>query len=115
MAFSVRITGISRETGEAMFELEPSWWDTAVLMRDHRFIQSEQTRGYQDYDADLSVDETRSLHEQFLPKATAGAFGHCGWPEIIQRQVAALNAALRADDEFSHFHISVFEWESGLG
>lgn len=67
VAFAVRITGISRETGEASFELEPAWWDAATLMRDDRFLQSEHTRGYQDYDADLSVDETCTLHKQSSP------------------------------------------------
>jgi hypothetical protein len=84
-------------------------------MRDERFSPILQTHGYLEYGADLSVNETRKLHQQFLPEARAETYRLCGWPEIIQPQIAALDVALsETGNQFSHFRVYVFEWESGL-
>lgn len=100
VAFSVQITGVRSDLGQANFDLQPAWWDAATLMRDGRFVPSEQTSGYQDYVAKLSVEETRKLHEQFLPEARAAFFS----PAIGKRSfshnlavslIAASNAASR--------------------
>ncbi len=114
MAFSVRITGYLKATGAPAFELEPPWWPERALRQDARF-QDSVADGYLDYDADLSIEATRELHERFRPAATQGGFAYSGWQAQIQPMLAALDHVLGARaSEFARFHVYVFEWESGL-
>jgi hypothetical protein len=115
MAFSVQVFGYSRATGEKALELELRWWVPGMLWDDPRFIHSNDTGSYSDYDADLSVEEMRELHERFLPAATSGVFEHPHWQAVLQPKLRRLHDALyERADEFSHFRVNVFEWESGL-
>ncbi len=116
VAFSVRIIGYSKETQEPSFEMEPPWWPKSDLMVDPRFRVSNDTGGYLDYDADLSVEEAREMHEQFKPEATRGVYEYSGWQKLIQPMLKELDLIFVArTHEFSHFRVNVFEWESGLG
>ena len=114
MAFSVRIKGITKEGGVS-FTLEPSWWDANELKRDDRFTVTNDTGSYDDYDADLSVEETRALHEQFREATVSGIYGVEGWQSRIRPILDVLDEALEVgNNKYSHFHVTVFEWESGL-
>ncbi len=114
MTFAVRITGYLKETGAPAFEMEPSWWPERELRQDARF-QASAADGYLDYDADLSVEATRELHERFKSRATQGGFAYSGWQAQIQPMLVALDHVLGARaPEFARFHVHVFEWESGL-
>lgn len=115
MAFSVRLTGYARQTGEALFSIEPPWWPVSALRADARWGVPTIDCGYVDYHADLSVAATRVLHEQLKPKATQGVFADADWQSQIQPMLELLDTlfGVRAT-EFSHFRVTVFEWESGL-
>jgi hypothetical protein len=118
MAFSVKVTGFPIGGGDtaptAILTVEPSWWDDKSLRADPRFARSE-TDGYLDYDADLSVEGMRLLHESQLPNASSGVYAEKSWRHIIHCELAVLHAALHDDPgEYSRFHVRVFEWESGL-
>ena len=115
MAFSVRIIGISKKTGKALLDMEPQWWRANQLEDDERFVMSNDG-SYFDYDADLSIEEMKDLHEQFKRAAiTDTVYGSDQWQEIIQSKLELLDKALYSEtDQYSHFHVTVFEWESGL-
>ena len=95
--------------------MKPPWWDTNQLRKDNRFSESNDTGSYLDYDADVSVEEMKVIHEMFKPAATSGVFEYDKWQEVIQPMLKELDEALYSDSEkYSHFHVNVFEWESGL-
>ncbi len=115
MAFSVRLTGYAQQTGEALFRVEPPWWSASALRADERWGVPTIDAGYVDYHADLGVAETRALHEQYRSRATQGVFADADWQFQIQPMLELLDIifGVRAS-EFSHFRVTVFEWESGL-
>ena len=74
-----------------------------------------ETAGYVDYDADFSLEEFRELHERFKPNATTGFWSGEAWKEIIPPQLQAIeDAVASASETNAQFHVTVFEWESGL-
>ena len=98
---------------------------------------TNETGSYVDKDADISTAEARILHEQFKHRllekiaynsrcveAERGRTDQYASSRLAGyvEYVTALKAALQAMDsavadgsaEFSHFHVCVFEWDSGL-
>ena len=110
MAFSVKIKGFAKDSKKILLEMEPPWWDTNQLKKDNRFVISNDTGSYFDYDADVSVEEMKEIHERFRPASNSGVFKCDDWQPMIND----LDKALYSDSaNYSHFHINVFEWESG--
>jgi len=71
--------------------------------------------GYRDYIAELSADQLKKLHEQFRPEATSGVYKSEGWQERIQPILKVSDEALYANsDQYAHFRVGVYEWESGF-
>jgi hypothetical protein len=95
--------------------MEPQWWSAKQLENDERFVVSNDG-SYFDYDADLSIEEMKELHEEFKKAAVADVvYGLDQWQEIINPKLELLDKALYSQsDDYSHFHVTVFEWESGL-
>jgi len=116
MAFDVMVTGLAKDTGETLFELNPVvWWDADLLINSSRFTVSNETGSYADYDADLSIDDMRALHEHFRPAAKSGVFKWKEWQESIQPEMKELDTALYEQaNQYDHFHVNVYEWESGF-
>lgn len=84
MAFDVMVTGVAKDTGETLLEINPVvWWDTDALVNSNRFTVSNETGSYADFDADLSHEEMRVIHD-------------------------------KQSDRYHHFHVTVYEWESGF-
>lgn len=116
MAFLVRVIGYSKETKEPSFEMEPPWWPDRELREDSKFQSSNTSGGYLDYVAHLSVEEARAMHERFRPIATQGVYEYSGWQKVIRPMLDELDLVFGSRaQEFSHFLVGVFEWESGLG
>jgi hypothetical protein len=138
MAYSIRIHGLGRD-GTELLQMEPHWWEISKLSENVQFkwIESNDTGSYSDDDADISIDEARILHEQFRPEllATIAYNLECvesskmrtdehaasvlkQYLDYVERLQSALNALDFAVGEgagdFSHFHICVFEWDSGF-
>jgi len=110
MAYSVRIKGVSKDKEQVLLDLQPFWWNTNELKRDKRFIESDDNTGYLDYIADLSLEEMRTLHERFREEATTSFH-----KDLFQPMLKELDEALYSRfDDYSHFHIKVYEWETGL-
>lgn len=109
MAFSVRITGISKDTGQAIFKIEPSWWDAYQLMKDERFSDSSHDAGYLDYSAKMSIEEMRELHEKYRVKVL-----NIGYQHFYPKSLKLEEALYIQSDAYSHFYVTVFEWESGF-
>ncbi len=115
MAFSVRLTGLAKNTGKQLFQTEPPWWPAKTLKDDPRMKKSV-TDGYLDYRATLSLAEAQALHERYRPEARIGVFELEAWQKTIRPMLAELDAVLGPRSaEFGEFEICVFEWESGLG
>jgi hypothetical protein len=114
MAFLVRITGYSKDTGKESFKMEPPWWPASELKYDPRFRSSESD-GYLNYRAEMSSGEALVIHRQFEPRASQGSFGFPDWQKIIRPMMDELNAVLGPrSQEFSRFVVEVLEWESGF-
>jgi hypothetical protein len=114
VAFAVRIIGFTDGGAELTFEMAPPWWPERELREDPRF-RASISDGYLDYDADLSVEETRDLHERFKGRATQGVYAFASWQAIIQPMIGELDRILAAPVAHRpRFHMCVFEWESGL-
>ena len=115
MPFDVKVLGISKADGEVLFTIEPVWWDERKLRSNRRFKLINKDPGYRDYNAELSVDQLKKFHEQFRPEATAGVYKCEGWQERIQPIMKELDEALYDNsDQYTHFRVQVFEWESGF-
>lgn len=117
MARSIRLTGISKDDGSELLDIEPRWWAIEELDKSVKFrwIESNDTGSYSDLDSDISVDEARTLHEQFKSRAIQGMFSSLDAQEFIKTDVHAIDSAVGKDSaRFSHFHLCIFEWESGL-
>ena len=115
MAFSLKVTGYSRKDGRALMEIEPNWWDAQELMQDRRFAEPQQQGRFQHYHADLSLDEMRELHDRYKGNVTTIQRWLCFRFKKLSPPCRELHHALhRRSRNYSHFHVNVFEWESGL-
>ena len=113
MAYSVRVKGISKDQRPILI-IEPPWWDADELMKDNRFVVSNETGSYFDHDADLSVEEAKDLHSKYREEAITGLYGGEAWQKRIRPMLEELDKAFGLGaDKYSHFHVTVFEWESG--
>ena len=138
MAYSVRFTGISKKDGSDLFRIEPSWWTVGEVkeLLTCDWIVSNDTGSYFDDDADISFDQARGLHAHFAPtvfeliaynedcirsERLRSDDSAASRLESYEKYVAELKAefdsiAAAVSDEgklFSHFHVCIFEWESG--
>ena len=140
MAFSISFSGISKKDGLELFVIEPAWWEISKLEQKVKYLWIESNDGsYSDRDADISIDEARILHKQFKSRLVKDiAYNtECIESERKQKGTRAFSAARLKDyvkhvsklqsylttldsavgesaENFSHFHVRVFEWDSGL-
>jgi len=136
MAYSLRFTGIGTD-GKELFCIEPSWWTLSELGKHVKlnWITTNETGSYTDKDADISAQEARILHERFRPKLlkliaynksciksyktyagdhTAVVADYIEYVAALMGSIHTLDAAVGSDvDKFSHFHLCIFEWDSG--
>ena len=114
MAYMLAVKGYSKTTGERLLYIEPSWWRQVEIKQDPRLKEVVED-GILDYEAKLSVDEMREMHEYFKPSATTGFYATENWQKSIQPKLTALDSALtERADEFSHFIVGLYDWSSGL-
>lgn len=138
MAKSIRFSGFSKSDGSRLFSIEPDWWSVTNLQKSVKlnWASSNVTGSYRDDDADISVEEARVLHEQFKPEilgkiaynvncmdaeklrhdesASTRLAGYTEYVAQLKAELGLIEAAVGEDaSKFSHFHICVFEWESG--
>ena len=68
MATDLRFTGLGKDGAELLC-MEPRWWEiTKLEERVHLKWVSTYNYGYEDLDANVTLDQARTLHEQFKPK-----------------------------------------------
>ena len=139
MASSIRFSGVSKSDGSELFCIEPEWWVGSELGLNVSFkwSTSDDTGSYSDSDADISIDEARILHNQFRPKLKkliayntkclksymkdTGPYAaqlteeYAEYVAELQSHLMALDSVVGSDSEkYSHFHVRICEWESGL-
>lgn len=116
MATSIRLTGFSKKDGSQLLCIEPCWWVIGELNQNVKmnWVESNDTGSYRDDDADISVEEARTLHEQFKPYAFQGIYSLPDTHHFIKPDLDAIELAVgKGANEFAHFHVCVFEWDSG--
>ena len=114
MAFSVRISGYHKGSSTAAWSIEPRWWEPKSLLKYKQFETKNETGSYQDYLADFTPEELKEAHEFYKSSMKEGVFADSSWKSIIAPQLEKLDTALDEDgNEYSHFEVLVFEWESG--
>ena len=137
MAYSIRFSGIGKD-GKKTFWIEPHWWVISEMTRaiTPNWVVSNKTGSYQDEDADISLDEARKLHQLFKPellrliafntecveseKKRTGEYASIRLADYtkcvkqLNTELELIESALGKDaGSFSHFHVCIFEWESG--
>ncbi|MES9883452.1 MAG: hypothetical protein ABW185_21520 [Sedimenticola sp.] len=115
MASSVKITGYSKSNGEVLMEMEPLWWNAKELKNDERFAVSRKGRLYHDYGANLSLAELQELYDRYKGNTTTTQKLLCFKLWRLSLPCKKLYDALNSrSQKYSHFHVKVVEWESGL-
>ena len=138
MAYSIRFSGVSKADGTESFHFEPDWWSVDEVRKCTQFkwVETNDTGSYTDEDADISADEASQLFNKFkrhiLKEIEYNA--HCvesykkdtdQYAAIrvndhekhlasLKAELETIQSALGVDrGKFSHFHVRIFEWESG--
>jgi hypothetical protein len=139
VAYSVRFTGISKKDGSKLLRIEPSWWRVGEVTKllDCDWVVSNRTGSYFDDDADISFDQARALHQHFAPTVLEliainedciraeklrsdqyAALRLADYEKYVAKLKAEFDSIAVAVNEdgklFSHFHVCIFEWESGF-
>ena len=139
MAYSLRLSGIGKQDGKELFRMEPAWWEISEVRKlvTVNWVKTNETGSYSDEDADISLDVARRLHEHFKPEILEQiAFNvsciesaeespdeyhadyvasHAKYVAELKEELHTIEAALGADaGNFTHFHLCIFEWESGF-
>ena len=137
MAYSIRLEGMGAD-GSTVFSIGPYWWKISDLGKNIKinWVSSNDTGSYSDEDADISINEARILHEQFKPelekliafnvkllksiktRAEKNAASQIMlYQECITRHqsmMTLLDSAVGNEARnVSHFHVCIFEWDSG--
>lgn len=138
MAHDLQLSGIGKANGKALFRIEPNWWTISELGKlvKLNWVKTNKTGSYSDNDADICADEVRILHEHFKPilleriaynvgcletckkdtdkHAAARVAGYTRYVSQLNKELQTIEAALGEDaDKFAHFHLCIFEWDSG--
>ncbi len=112
MAYSVRVEAYHGPATTPVLRLEPRWWNKDQLMSDSRFASVEETQGYTDYVATLTVAEFAELHERYKPEVlNRGLWDRPntrGESLMFDGLIAALSGS-----QLVRIVVTVFEWESG--
>ncbi len=141
MAYSILFSGFKKGKKKAAFHIEPHalWWDIAELLKAiaPNWVVTNETGSYEDEDADISLDEARKLHQLFKPKllrliedgtesieraktrtdkyAAQVLADDTTYVERLNAELETIESALGKDaGSFSHFHICIFEWDTGM-
>jgi len=138
MAYGLRLSGIGKNESKELFQIEPTYWTISEVRRlvTLNWVRTNETGSYSDDDADISIDEARKLHENFKPEilkkiaynvsclesytnstdehAANLAADYSTYVLQLEGELHTIETALGADaDKFSHFHLCIFEWDSG--
>ena len=90
------------------------WWKNNEIREDPR-IKEIVDGGYADYEATLSVEELRQMHEHFKPYAASGVYADERWQQVIEPRLSELETVfIDRADEFSHFVVGLYDWSSGM-
>jgi hypothetical protein len=69
MATGVTILGLRGRDAPPAWTLEAPWWDEGELREDPRFAYVSKVRGYDDYVAEMTLDEARKLAVKYRRNA----------------------------------------------
>ncbi len=115
MSYAIKITGYSKTNHRMLMDVEPDWWNAEELVQDSRFIECIKRRFYRNYEADLSLEEVRDLHERYKNNVNTVQKFLCSKLRRASSPCQKLHGVLfRAFDNYSHFRVEIFEQELGL-
>lgn len=101
MAKGVTIFGLRGRDTQPVWQLEASWWDEGELRHDPRFNYETKIAGYDDYVAELTIDEARALSDKY--RRNAFPWQH-GAAESLRERLESLGGQIRL------VRVLVFEW-----
>ncbi|HEX8266317.1 MAG TPA: hypothetical protein VF596_13005 [Pyrinomonadaceae bacterium] len=114
MAQILSIRGYSKSTGKEILYLEPFWWKHQQFS-DHSLVKEIIEEGFYDFEATLSPQHLREMHELFLINLDNDLYKTDHWRKLVRERVAALDWATgEGANEFSHFIAGSYEWDSGM-
>ncbi len=114
MASVLSVRGYSKADGKETLYLEPFWWKNKEF-RENPLVKEIVEGGFADYEATLSAEELRQMHEHFKPYVFDEWYKTEGWQKLIKERVGALDWATgEGANEFSHFIAGLYEWDSGM-
>jgi len=114
MAYMFAVKGYSKTDGKEILHLEPFWWNRKELRDDPRLKEIVEG-GFADYEAKLSADELRELRDRYTSRANEQK----NESELSQRMIHDRSEQLdwaieEGADNFSHFTLGFYEWDSGM-
>ena len=101
MAKGVTIFGLRGPNAKPLWTLEASWWDAGELRSDPRFSYEPKVTGYDDYVAELTLDEARTLAQRYRRKAFPWQHPRA---ERLRERLEALGGHVNT------VRVLVFEW-----
>ncbi len=101
MVKGVTIFGLRGRDAEPAWRLAAPWWDENELRKDPRFEYESKVRGFDDYVADISIDEARILASKYRAKALP-------WERSAAESLRERLEALGGHIEL--VRVLVFEW-----
>ena len=114
MAYVLSITGYSKTDGKESFYLEPFWWRQQEFTEDP-LVKKIVEGGFLDYEANLSAEELLEMHTHYKPYLSDDWYQTEGWQKLIKERVGALEwATNEGANEFSHFIVGLYAWDSGM-
>jgi hypothetical protein len=114
MAYVLTIRGFSKTDGRELFYVEPFWWKNDEFTKDSR-VKEVTDEGFDDYEANLSAEELRQIHEKFKPYADDDWYKTGISQNLIKQRMEALDFVTgEGADQFSHFIAGLYEWDSGM-
>ncbi len=138
MAYGLRLTGHSQADGNELLQMEPTWWTISEVRNlvPRKWVKTDETGSYTDENLDISVELARQLHEHFKPamlkeiafnvsclescknasdaNAVVRGATYSEYVAQLREKLHTIETALGSDaSKFAHFHLCIFEWDSG--
>jgi hypothetical protein len=101
MAKGVTVFGLRGRDTQPVWRLEASWWDESELRRDPRFNYEAKIPGYDDYIAEMTLEEARQLATKYRRNAFPWQRGSA---ETLRERLDALGSPIHL------VRVLVFEW-----
>lgn len=113
MGHVLSVRGFSKIDGKQMFYLEPFWWKWNEF-KSEPTVKEVLDAFYLDYEATLSPEELRQIHERFKQHAQDN-YQTEERQNLLKTRIDELDWATGdGASQFSYFIAGLYEWDSGM-